>query len=206
MHDFGRGEVVEKLLLHEVHRGSNMLEEHLPTFAEVGVAWFSCGIGGKARAGTIAIAGESPFAGLALASEEAFFVCAKLELRITIQHRSERLLHQIAEFELGKNVVVAGIDIAVVLNGRGVATGGSHRAKTALHSHPSGERGIEHLYENVAHVFRYPFVKNATEKFSPRFGRDAEGGDFGGGQCFNRVGQEAAIGMAIMAFDDGGEL
>lgn len=181
IHDFRGGEIVEQLLLHEVHRGSNVLEEHLPAFAEVGVAWLSCGIGGKARAGTIAIAGESPFAGLTLASEEAFLVRAKLELRITIQHRSERLLHQIAEFEFGENVVVAGKDIAVVLDGGGVAAGGSHRAKAAFHSHPSGEGGVEHLYENVTHVFRHPFVKNATEKFSPRFGCDAKGRDFRGG-------------------------
>ena len=58
--------------------------------------------------------------------------------------------------------MVAAIDIAVVLDDAGVAAGLGHRADARGLAHPTCQRGVEKLHEDLAHILANPFVEDGA--------------------------------------------
>ena len=183
-----------------------MSEVALPSGAEIRVPHLPIFVRHEARAWAIAVAGKAPFAFLTLPREAFAFVLPKLSLFGAVNHLGERLFVQIAEFKFWEHIVVAGVNVAVVFHGRGVSAGFGHGAQTSRHAHPSGQRRVEELHEESAHIPTHPLVEERAEKFAPGLRCDTEGCHFCRGEAFDGRSEQAPVGMAVEAFDDGGEL
>lgn len=205
-HHRGGRQVHHQLAFHEIHVGRDVSEVALPSSAEVRVPHLPIFVRGEARTRAIAVAGKSPFAFLALSREAFSLVLPKLSLFGAVNHLGERLFVQIAELKFREHIVVAGVNVAVVFHGRGVSAGFGHRAQASRHAHPSRQCGIEKLHEESAHISAHPLVEERAEKFAPGLRRDTEGGHFGRGETFDGRSEQAPVGVAVEAFDDGREL
>lgn len=158
-HHGGGRKVDHQLAFHEIHVGRHMLEVAFPAGAEIGMAGVAGCVGDEARSRTVAVAGKAPFARFALRSEGFALVLSELALLGAVNHFGQRFFVQIAELKFRENIVVAGINVAVVFHCGGVSASFGHGAQTSRHAHPSGQRGIEHLHEESAHVPAHPFVE-----------------------------------------------
>ena len=67
----------------------------------------------------------------------------------------------------GLDEVIAGVEIAVVLQGQRVAAGFGKDAQRGGQSQPGGKGRLEQLNKDIADVVRDPLVKDADEKPSP---------------------------------------
>lgn len=183
-----------------------MLEVAFPAGAEIRMAGMAGCVGDEARSRTVTVAGKAPFARFALRSEGFALVLSELALFGAVNHFGQRLFVQIAELKFRENIVVAGINVAVVFHCGGVSASFGHGAQTSRHAHPSGQRGIEQLHEERAHIAAHPFVEERAEKFAPGFRPHTEGGHFGGGEPFDGRSQQPSVGMTVKALDNWGEL
>ena len=85
-----------------------------------------------------------------------------------IHHFHQVLLHEIAQFVLRKDKVVAGIDIAIPLHDGSMTTRTGHRAHTWRDATPVGKGGIKKLDKHFAHIsVRHPFIENGTKEIAP---------------------------------------
>ena len=65
--------------------------------------------------------------------------------------------------------MVTRVHIPVELHDSGMSAMFRHRTYTRLFSHPVCQCRVEYLYEVIAHILFYPFIKNCTEKVTPLF-------------------------------------
>jgi len=73
-----------------------------------------------------------------------------------------RLL-DIAQQEGWLDEVIAGVQVAVVLQGEGVATGVLEDAQAGL-ADPVSQGGIEGLHEDLAHISAHPLIEDRHKK------------------------------------------
>lgn len=123
MHDEGGGEVALEEGTHGLHVGGCVLEELLVAFAEAAETGLAFGGGGEAVFGTLAVTEEQPAAGATQAGEGVVLVDSETELCGGAVEIAEGVVGDVAEPVLGIDEVVAGIDVAVVLDDEAVATG-----------------------------------------------------------------------------------
>lgn len=190
---------------HVVHIGGDVLEESEVSAAEVIVSLFSGSGGGEAVSWAFSVAGEEEFAFLALAGQQITLVVAEAELFLAVHHLYETAFLDIAQFEFGKDEMVACIDISVELHGACMAAGLRHAAERRGNSHPSGQCGVEHLDEIFSDIVAYPFVEDGAEEIPVFLGCDREVREFSNG-AVNGGGQQTAVRMAVGAFHDRSEL
>lgn len=118
----------------------------------------------------------------------------------------EGIFHDVAEVVFGIDVVVAGIEVAVVFEGESVAASFAEDTEGGVHAGPCFEGGIEHLDEDFSDVFPDPFVEDVGEEFSVLEGADGPLGN----DCLFCVGCDEFEfffgGVVCDAFDDGDEL
>ena len=118
--------------------------------------------------GALAIAGKEPLALAAVIGKLLLFDVAEGGLPRPIHHFHQVLLHEIAQFVLRKDKVVAGIDIAVPLHDGCMPTGAGHGAHTWRDATPIGKGGIKELDKHFAHIaVRHPFVENRAKELAP---------------------------------------
>ena len=67
--------------------------------------------------------------------------------------------------------VVAGVEIAVVLQRQGIAAGGGEDTER-VHAHPRSQGHIEHLHIDAPHVVAHPFVVDANQEAAILFRLD----------------------------------
>ena len=81
----------------------------------------------------------------------------------------------VAEEVLRFDEVVAGVEVAVVLERDGVAAGLGEDAHAGGEPHPRRERGVEGLDEDGADVAGDPLVEHGDEEAAPGVGVDGCG-------------------------------
>ena len=96
---------------HLVHPRGYMTEEHAIALAEITAA-----VGEDARARTLAIAGKEPLTFAALIGEAIGFHATEARLLVTKHHLDQMFLVEIAQLVLGKDEMVAGLNIAIELH------------------------------------------------------------------------------------------
>ena len=108
--------------------------------------------------------------------------------------------------ELGIDVVVAGIEVAVVFECEAVAAGFAEDAEGWVNPGPCFEGGVKHLDEDFSDVMADPFVEDVGEEFSVLEWLDGPFGD----DCFFGVGCDEFEfllgGVVCDALDDGDKL
>ena len=124
-----------------------------------------CGLR-KAMLGTLAIAGESYVALLAIGRKSRSLGSAETSLLLRCNQRSHGALHDVAEPVLGINKVVALVEIAIVFNRERPPALGSEDTQRLRHAIPRLECDIEDLYEDAAHVLNDPAVEDLLQKSS----------------------------------------
>jgi hypothetical protein len=183
------------------------LEEAFVGGAEVVEAWFAVRGLDEAVFGALAVAGEADIAAAAVGGEGVGFVGAELALLWGGDHVAEVLVHDVAEFEVGVDVVVAGVEVAVVFEGDGVATVFGEDAEAAALADPVAEGDVEELDVGAADIVADPVVVDADEEVAVVVGADAPGGDGGGGGAGDAEVEAEAAGLGVGgALDEGDEL
>ena len=135
---------------HPAHRPVDMVEEGLEARALVVEAGFAVGIVGEPVLRAAAVTGEPHVALLAEAWQRVALVAPELPLL----RRGDQLDHvrvlDVAELERRLHEVVAGIEVARVLDREREPTRLRMHAEARRLAVPVGERDIEHLHEHLA--------------------------------------------------------
>ena len=122
-HDFGGGALLAIEVRHYFHGGVDVLEELLISRAKVIKAPFAIGSPSETVLGAFAVAGESNRAIAAIFWEAVAFGLAKGLCHGAIGELSEARIHEVAQFVFGVNVVIAGVEIAIVFHREGSTAG-----------------------------------------------------------------------------------
>ena len=191
---------------HIVHVGRNVGEEAVVSGAEVVEAGLAEVRLTEAVARTFAVAGEEIAAMAALAGQRGRLHAAEGLLAAGRHHFLERPVCDVAQVVLGEHEVVAGIQIAVPLDGRGVPARAGKGAYARRGAHPVGQRGIEELDEDVPYVAAHPLVEDGAAERAPLLGRNAVVGQAGHRMVLLHGRKTLAVGAADRALHHGREL
>ena len=134
---------MNELVFHEVHVGCHVGEVLSVSLAEVVESRLAVVGGAEAVLGTAAVAGEEPLAGAALCGQAFQFGAPEVMLALAIHHCSDALAMDVAQEVLWEDEVVAGIDVAVVLDDGCMSAGFCHATDSWLFAHPAGKGGVE---------------------------------------------------------------
>ena len=137
-HHFRGGTLLRMKRRHGAHRRVNVVEEAAVAGAEVVEARLAVGGLEETVLGAAAVAGESHLAASAVVGKGVAFGGAELALLGAVDHFGKRLLAKVAELVLRVNEVVAAVEIAVVLDGEGVAAGFGVDSDAARSAEPFG--------------------------------------------------------------------
>ena len=85
-------------------------------------------------------------------------------------------LVDVAELEAWLDEMVAGVEVAVVLQRRSVAAGRRMDAQQVA-AEEGLQRDVEELHEHLAHVVAHPFLEHVDEEAAVLFGADRALGD-----------------------------
>ena len=147
VHDFGGGAILGEQLGHRPHRLVHVMKEALVGGAEVVEPRFAVGGGGEAVFGAPAVAGETDVAFAAIARERVAFVAAELLLLFGGDEVDEVTVVDVAEQVARFDEVIAGIDVAGVLECEREAAGlavdaqaGARRPSSPARCRTSGRR------------------------------------------------------------------
>ncbi len=179
MHDVGGGAVFLEEFSHGAHVGIDVGEEGFVGGAEVVEAGVAVGGEDEAVLGAFAVAGEADFAVTAVFWEGVGFVVAKFGLGGGVGHLLEGSVEDVAEVIAGVDVVVAGIEIAVVFDGECGAAFFGEDAEGGTEAEPVSEGDVEELDEGFADVVADPVVEDDGEESAVVLREDAGGGDGG---------------------------
>ena len=118
----------------------------------------------------------------------------------------ERGVGQIAQSVLGKDEVVARVDVAVVLDHQRIAARFAERAERRADAHPLGQRHVEELHEIVAHVAQHPVVEHLAHELAETARRDRPFGRPAAGRVGRHDARAASVRRVADLLDDGHEL
>ena len=155
--------------------------------------------------GAASVAGKEPGALATLLGQCVALDIAEGALTLAVHHCRDAVVVDVAQTVFGKDEVVAGIDIAIVLDDGSVTAGDAHGADAGRLTNPAGQGGVEKLYEDLSYIMAYPFIEYRAGEMSELPGFDAENGQLA--FAFICHGSEVTtIFMRQYAFDDGCEL
>ena len=143
-----------------------MVEEKLVGRAEIIKASFTVRCADEAMFGALSIAGEAHIAFKAVPGQCVPLGVAEVFLLLDIGERSQRVVEDVAQLVFWINVVVAGIEIALVLDGQRGAAGFREDAKAGLHPEPGSQRDVEDLDESNPDVIAHPFIEDGAKKLA----------------------------------------
>ena len=172
-HDVGRGTLVEEFVAHEIHVGCHVVEVAAVVLTEVvlGVE--------ETILGTAAVAGEEPLATPTAGGEGIALAATEGELTGAVHEGGNGRGVDVAEEEVGEDVVVAAVEVAVVLQGGGMAAGLGHGTDTGSLVHPAGKGGVEELDEDFADIVAHPLVEEGADEMGVLAGKYGVGGEGG---------------------------
>ena len=195
-HDIGRGAPLCQFAGHEVHRRADMIKKGAIAGAKIIQTALAGRRLNKAVLGTAAIADKAHFAVAAVLRQGIALCLAELMLFVHHHNLGQRNIHDIAEFVIRLDIMVAGIDIAIVFHRHRQAAGFVKDAQSRRRTRPGSQRDIKNLHKDPADIMPHPFFINLNQKL-PIAGRaDRTVSD----------GIAFLIAAVIVAFDDGDEL
>ena len=204
-HHVGWWTLSQQFTLHKVHVGGYVREEAMIPLAEVVESWLTGGGTEEAVLGALPVAGKEELTLAALGGQAVLLGGTKLLFALAVHHLGQRLRTDITQLVFGKDEVVAGIEIAVVLHHSGMATGFGQGADAWLLTNPIGQGGVEQLDKVLTHILSHPFIEDGAKEMAPLFGGDGEIGQ-GDVVLIGRTGQVTSIGMGQDTLYDGREL
>ena len=193
-------------MLHKVHVGRHVRKELVVALAKVVQPWLAIGSDGKSVFRAFAVAGKQVVALLALTGQGVELHGSKLILAVGVEHLRECGLVDVAQLIFRKHKMVATINVAIIFHNGCMTATARHGTYAWLMAHPIAEGGIEDLHKHLAYVVAHPFVENCTEEIAPLHRTHTEIRERKVGAFVLNVRQMSAIGMAMNAFNDGGEL
>ena len=140
------------------------------TLAQVIESRIAISIANEAILGTLSMTGKLIAAFPALARKGAMLDVAELLLFRTIEHFGERLLANVAEFILGKDKMIARIDVSVVFHHSGMSTIAGKDTNTRGYATPVGKRAVEEFDKGLPHIMPHPLVEKGDEEIAPLVG------------------------------------
>src|SRR6185312_11861816 len=158
----------------------DVVEEEFVAGAEVVEAGFAVGSCEEAVLGALSVAGEADFALVAVAGQGVALGGSEAALLGRADERLHGRLHNVAQLIFRIDEVVAGVEVAVVLEGEGHAAVLAENTKALRHSEPAFESYVEDLDEGLADVAADPLVEDGAQEFSELQRLDGPLGDLGG--------------------------
>ena len=195
---------MQYFVAHIVHIGCHMFEETVVALAQVIETGVTVSIEDEAILGTLSMTGKFIAAFFALTGQGTVLDVAELLLFGPIEHLGESLATNVAEFILGKDKMIARIDVSIVFHHAGMSTIACKDADAGRHAAPIGKGAVEEFDKDTAYVMLHPLVKDRDEEIAPLFGtnRKRSQGCLFIGHCSN----PSSIGIFDNAFYNGCEL
>ena len=163
VHDLIRVTTAAQQFSHQSHRAVDVVEEQLVSGAQVVQPRLAIWGMDEAVARAFAITGEQHFALAAVLGQAVELVLSEFTLLVRRNQLDQVSLLNIAQQECWLDEVVAGVQVAVVFQGEGVAAGGLEDAQAGL-AHPVCQCGVKGLHEDLAHVAPHPLVEDGDEE------------------------------------------
>ena len=165
-HADSRSAVPPQLVGHKAHVGIDVPEVHFVPLAQVVEAVLATWGFGKAVFGAAAVAGEAVVAFDAVLGQRVLFVLTELGLLRAGDHVADALLVDVAQAIIRIDEVVAGVQVAVVLDDQRLAAGLGEDAQARILAQPRAERHVKKLHKDLADVVAHPFVKDRAEELA----------------------------------------
>jgi hypothetical protein len=168
VHHIGRRSALLEQLGHRPHRWPRVSEKQLQARTEIVLTGLAVARECEPVLWTAAIAKRSDLATLALRSERIALVISELALfgrGDELQHVS---LVNISQLITRFDEMIAGVEIAVVLQGRSVAAGRGVDTEQ-MTAEIGFERHVEELNVNTAHVVTYPLLEDIYQETAVLF-------------------------------------
>ncbi len=132
----------------------------------------------KAILGAFAVAGETHITLQAILGQAVQLILAELQLLGRGDHFKHVFLLDVSQMVIGFYKVIAGVEVAIVLDGQSLAAGLVEDTHAGLaHAQPVAQRGLEGLHVDPADVIVYPFVENGAKEAAELLGPDRTIGD-----------------------------
>ena len=181
-----------------------MFEESVVAVAQVIETGIAVSIVDESILGTLSMAGKFKAAFFALSGQGTVLDVAEFLLFWPIEHLGESPATNVAEFILGKDKMIARIDVSIVFHHAGMSTIACKDADAGRHAAPIGKGAVEEFDKDTAYVMSHPLVKDRDEEIAPLFrtNRKRSQGCFLIGQCSKLT----TIGMRNNTFYNGCEL
>lgn len=150
----------------------------------------------KAVLGTAAMADKAHFAFAAVLRQGVALGLAKLMLPVHHHNLGQGNIHDVAKFVIRLDIMVAGINIAIVFHRHRQTTGFVKDAQPRRRAGPGCQRNIKNLHKNPPDIMPHPLFIHLNQKLAIAGGADGA------------VGYRIAflIAAVIVAFDDGDKL
>src|SRR5262249_10688862 len=158
-HDVGWRSCLAELLRHECHVWIDVFEENLIALAKIIQAFLSIWRTEETMFGAFTIASETIIAFAAVSRQCIALVIAEMPRRRSVDQSAQRIFDYVAELVFRVDEVIAGIEIAVVLNRQRRTASFAENAEPLIHSQPALESDIENLHEVLTDIVANPFVK-----------------------------------------------
>lgn len=163
VHDLIRVAPAAQQVGHQLHRVVDVVEEQLVSGAQVVQSWLAIGRVDEAVAWAFAITGEQHFTITAVLGQAVELVLAEFTLLVRANQLDQVSLFNIAQQERRFDEVVAGVQVAVVFQGQGVAAGGLEDAQAGL-AHPVCQGCVEGLHEDLANIPAHPLIEDGDQE------------------------------------------
>ena len=155
-----------------LHGFVDMIEKLLVTSAKVVQTVFTCRRFDKPIFRTPSVADKLHFAAAAVFGECIAFIGTEFALERRIHHLLNGVFCDVAYMIVRRNEMVAGVEIAVMLNCQGITAGFIEDTEARVISQPRFQRDIKNLHENSADVVDYPLIKYRAEELTVLLCRD----------------------------------
>ena len=163
-----------------------MIEKLLVTSAEVVQTVFTCRRFDKPIFRTPSVANKLHFAAAAVFGECIAFIGTEFALERRIHHLLNGVFCDVAYMIVRRNEMIAGVEIAVMLNSECVAARFVEDTEAWVVAQPRFQRDIKNLHENSADVVDYPLIKDRAEEFTVLPCRDRARGYIFSTEILNR--------------------
>ena len=183
-------------LRHDLHRGVDVFEEFLVGWAQVVEAPFAVRRPGEAMLGALAVAGETNTAIAAILWQAVALGVAEIDRHRTVGELAERGVHQVAQFVVRVDVVIAGVDIAVVLHSERAPAGLGEVAQSAGNVEPLAECHIKQLHIGFTDVAFDPLIEDLNQEVAVGrggYGKLRHARVFPGGRRFGQIGRRGKV-------------
>ena len=178
LHQLGRSAAGGEQLGHDRHRLLDMVEERLVARAEVVLAGLAVGRDGEAVLRAAAVAGPADVAVEAVLRQRVSLVLPEPDAGAAEETRSSiRCVPDVPEQVAGLDEVVAGVEVAVVLERELEPAGLGVDADGALLTDAVRERAVEQLHVDRADVVPHPLLEDVDHEAPVLLGPDRALGD-----------------------------